>query len=744
MSADALEVETVAEFGSDDASVATRWIAELDAAEKDSDFLKWQRRCKKIIKLYKEDRPDSTAKRRFALFWSNIKTLQPAIYANTPTAVVGRRWKDADPVGRMASEVLERALNYSVDAYAFDDVMKGVRDDDLLIARGIAWVRYIPTIQPAPTPDAANDEAAAPDMDGQVSDDAVQGEVVSWEEVRADHVSWEDFGTNPAREWAEVRFVWRRAFMTRDELVERFHDRGKVCPLDWAPKTGKDGDKDETFKKAAVYEIWDRSSKEAIWICKAFTSAPLDRKADPLGLEGFFPCPKPVFSTLAPDSIIPVPDYVYYQDQVEEIDELTGRIHLLIDALKVRGFYASDQKNDLNTLLRSETNTLIPVDSWAALAERGGVKGLIEWFPLDLIVTTLKGCFDSRKQIIDDVYQVTGISDVMRGDTDADETATAQGIKNTWGSSRVRDRQKELARFARDVMRLKSEVISNQFDPQTLSAMTDVQLLTVAELQQLQQVQQREQQVAQQAVQAAQAAGQPPPPPAPSRVTPQQQQMMQLPTWDDVMGLLRNKALRSFRIDIETDSTIEPNDQEEKSRRIEFVSAIGKYLAESLPVVQASPFMIPVIVEGLKFLVRGFRVGREMEDVIDRAMDQLQQGASQPQPQQPPKGPDPQAQQMTAKAALIKAQAAQQAVGVDQGHLQLEAQRAGLEHQQAMASVQAENLRTQVDERVGIHQANQQAATDQHQLMVQAVEKAEQRRLVGEINDTRPIQAPTR
>src|ERR1700689_2307627 len=82
---------------------------------------------------------------------------------------------------------------------------------------------------------------------------------------------------------------------------------------------------------------------------------------------------------------------------------------------------------------------------------------------------------------------------------------------------------------------------------------------------------------------------------------------------------------------------IEPNDQQEKQRRIEFIQAVGLYLEKTLSVVQLAPEMLPVVVEGLKFLVRGFRVGREMEDVIEAALDQLQARAQgqggQPQPQ---------------------------------------------------------------------------------------------------------------
>jgi hypothetical protein len=285
-----------------------------------------------------------------------------------------------------------------------------------------------------------------------VADDAAAYEVVEWEEVFTDRVHWEDFFTNLARSWQEVRWVARRVFMTRKELVKRFPECGADVPLDWAPADNADATEDQ--KKAAVYEIWDRESKKAFWISRGYVERPLDVRPDPLKLKDFFPCPKPILGTVGPNSIIPIPDYTYYQDQLAEIDVLTARIDKLIDALRVRGFYSSAEKTPLNNLLSGADNILIPIDSWAALGDKGGVKGLIEWFPLDQIASALKECFAARKQVIEDVYQITGISDIQRGDTDPNETAAAQQLKSIWGSSRVRDRQQELARFSRDLLRI--------------------------------------------------------------------------------------------------------------------------------------------------------------------------------------------------------------------------------------------------------------------------------------------------
>ena len=716
-------------------ALVRKWLAEIETAEADKDRQRWLKRCKAIEKIYREqqDANDPSAPRsrkRMALLWSNIQTLAPAVYARTPQAVVTRRFKDEDPAGRVASEALERALNFSIDESDFATAMLGVRDEFLLFGFGQMWVRYVPTlstVQP-PTPQAPTPTLAPPDgaqdVPLQVADDPEPYEVVSWEEVVADRLHHSDFFHNPARSWAEVTWVARRVFLTREELVKRFPDCGSEVPLDWSPTDKKDST--EADKKGAIYEIWDLASKSVIWISRGYVTQPLDHRADPLGLRGFFPCPRPVLGTVGPSSLVPIPDFIYWQDQADEINVLTARIDSLINALKVRGFYSASQKDNLNALLSGDDSTMIPVDSWAALGDKGGIKGIIDWFPLDQVAGALKQCIATRTQIIEDVYQITGISDIQRGDSDPDETATAASLKATWGSSRVRERQKEIARFARDVLRIMGEVIATKFGPDVLGKMTGVNLLTDQQKQQVQQAMQ----AAQAGAQQAQAMGRPPPPPPP--IPPQVGALMQQPSWDDVEAILRNPELRAFRIDIETDSTVEPNDQEEKQRRIEFVTAVGKYLAESLPVVTQAPQMLPVIAEGLKYLVRGFRAGREMEDTIDRALDQLTQAAQQPQ--QPPP-PDPaeqakaQAQQAHAQAANTAAQAHVMQAQNDQQANQIEAAKVASNHQIEMAGVQAENNRTQAELAANMHEA---------------VVRAMGRQLGREVTSTAPIQAPTR
>jgi hypothetical protein len=670
---------------------AQHWIAEIQAAEKS--YAQWYRSGDIIIRRYKNSAPStgrgaaqaaSVSLRRYAILWSNVQTLGPAIYARKPNAEVSRRFKDEDPVGKVAADVLERALNYTLDAYDFDAQLKLCRDDYLLPGRGQVWVRYVPHMEEVNAgldTDLAEGEADSDQNDTPEPDAEGTYSRVAYEEVLCDHVAWKDFLTNPTREWSETRWVARRVFMTRKQLVERFGaEVGEKVPLDYgAPQRGSDTDIDERdamSKRAQVYEIWDKDSRKAYWINVSFPDQPLDEKDDPLGLKDFFPCPKPLSATQAPDSSLPIADYVFYQDQAEELDDLTQRIGKLQDALRMVGVYAGEEGTKLqNVFTPGNENTLIPIDAYDLFKEKGGIRGLIEWVPIDMVIQCLKGCYEARQQILEDIYQITGLSDIIRGASNPNATATAESIKSQWGSLRVRDRQKAIQEFARDTIRIKGEIISEQFGIDTLKAMTGVQLMTNAEKMQAQAWIQQQQLIAQQQQMMAQMQGGQPQQPPPQAQPPFNPELLEQPSWEDVDALLKNEPMRQFRIDIETDSTVEPDESQAKQDFVEGSQAVVQLLQAAAGIVPSAPYTAPLFGEMMQELARKFRFSRSMEDAIDKIFEQ----ASQMEPVQPP-GPEPadpnvlEAEKVKGQVEMMKAQSEQQRTQSDNQIAQMQAQ----------------------------------------------------------------------
>jgi hypothetical protein len=655
----------------DGIDLVTKWIEEINLSERE--LQPWWKAGDIIVRRYKNEnrargggRPSvGYERRRFAILWSNVSTLQPAIYAKQPVPMVDRRYRDEDPVGKVASEVLERALGFSLDQYDFDGRVKLCVLDYLLPGRGQVWVRYIPHMREVNAEqDYELGEGVQDDDDtevGEVETPEAAEEVV-YEEVQCDHVSWKDWLTNPAREWAEVRWVGRRVYMTKAELTERFGAAmAKNVPIT-TTSTGTDTASDaqkQSSQTGEVYEIWDKPSKMAYWVCKGYTGGVLDKREDPLGLTNFFPCPPPLNATTANDSTIPVADYVQYQDQADELDELTARIGKLQDALRMVGVYAGEANRELQLVFSpGNENKLIPIDTFDLWKEKGGVRGLIEWVPVDMVIQVLKGCYEARSQVLNDIYQITGLSDIIRGESNPNETATAQRMKGQWGSLRVRDRQRDLQRFCRDAIRLKAEIIAEHFSIDTLKAMTNVKLLTAAEKQQIEKIMPL--------IQQAQQSGMPIPPglaPDPAML-----ELMAQPTWEEVQALLRDDALRSFRIDVETDSTVQPDENAAKMAFTEFTSAIVGLMSAAASIVPSAPYTAPLFAEVLKQGARTFNVSRSMEDVIDKVFEQAE-AAPPVQPQGPPP-PDESAMQVE----QLKSQTAQMQAQIEQQRTQMEGQ----------------------------------------------------------------------
>lgn len=623
-------VDRPGDFGKDAPAVVKRWLAELQVAGKACE--KWEAKVKKITDRYRDERNDATAgQRKFNILWSNVQVLLPALYSQSPTPDIRRRFQNRDPVARMGSEMLERAVSYGQDEYDFDGMMRRVAEDYVLGGRGIAWVRYDPTFSTTRRPinDEFEDEDGEPvDREAVKQDDDgryVEDREVTAEAVRCDHVFFKDFRHSVARCWDDVRWVAKRACLPREKLVERFGDVGRHVSLDVKPEGVDESLVDEhgdLFKKAEVWEIWNRDDGKAYWISPGYKDGPLDVKDDPLQLSGFFPCPKPAYGTCTNDSLMPVPDYCEYQDQADELDELTERIALLTKALKAAGIYAADEKDALSQLFSGHDNIMIPVENFAMMADKGGLAKTIEWYPVEKVAEVLKGLLGVRDQVKQDLYEISGISDIIRGESSPSETATAQQIKGQFATLRLRDRQKEIQRFARDLIRIKAEIIAEQFDPETLSIMTG--LPEAPEQPEKPQVSDDPEQMQQAVAQWTREMGE----------WAQEMQQGQAEFMAAVQ-MLKDDRLRSYRVDIETDSTIAVDENTEKERRLEFMGTVTPVIGSVLEAVQVYPDIAPLAKEMMTFTLRAFKTGRALESAFDDFFDGLTEKQEQPQPPNP-------------------------------------------------------------------------------------------------------------
>jgi hypothetical protein len=623
--------------GSDGGTEAPKPIESGDAqpwldliTDTEAHFEIYQSKCDSIDKELGDLKrlADGTIDREYKMFWANLEVLKPSMYSRAPVPVVVPGFKDRKQLNVITSEMLERALITSFRKEDVHSTMLEVRDDLAVAARGQSWLRY----------EAAGDDA----------DDFT-------EEVCIEHLDRRDFLHDPARKWAEVDWVARGSWMSAEAGRKRFKDKWNGVQL----LQGKDKDATNDYKgekKGRVWEIWCKSKNKVVWVSPGIKET-LDEQDPFLKLEDFFPCPKPAYGTMQRRSTVPIPDFVQYKDQVSEINEMTARISNLADGLKLKGFYAAGSE-DIGTAIERamssmDATILIPVANYAAMGG-SSLKESIVWLPIRDVAEAITHCVALRKQLIEDVYQITGLSDIMRGATDPNETLGAQQLKSQYGSIRIREKQAALVMHALGIAKIAGEIMAENFQPQTLLEMSQMEIPSDADVHgQIQELVMQAQQLAsspqaqQMAMQNPQAVDQ-----AKQQLKQQVTQLEQTITVEKVIALLRDQKMRPFILDIETDSTIQPDEDAEKAHRTEFLKVLGGFINQSAPLLQSMPQAGKFVSESLKFVAAPFRAGRDLNAAIDEFANQINQLASQP------KGPSPEEVKAQADAKALEAKVA--------------------------------------------------------------------------------------
>jgi hypothetical protein len=159
--------------------------------------------------------------------------------------------------------------------------------------------------------------------------------------------------------------------------------------------------------------------------------------------------------------------------------------------------------------------------------------------------------------------------------------------------------------------------------------------------------------------------------------------------------VLKEDAARSYKIDIEADSTVAADEQAEKQSRTEFLQMMTPFMEAMVPLAQSNPNFKPLIAELVMFGVRAFPTSRQLEDAFETAMETMLQSQAPPPP---PKGnvKSPADVQAEAMIAGGKIQASQQATAAKLQSDQ-EANAVKLQQSQAQLAIARERLQAEQD-----------------------------------------------
>jgi len=553
-------------------SPVTVWLREIERAKKDEEG--WRDHACEAIKIYEGGDDKDGKGTAFNILHSNIETVVPALYNSTPTPDVRRRYSDADPMAKQAVDVIERAVSYVIDQHDFDGaIIEAVRDRSLA-GRGVVRLRYRPHMQQQMDP-----------ATGQPF------ETVGYQEVYTEYCVWDRFICGPGTVWHLVPWIAYEHDYTERELKKIGLDDARIKALTFDDsKTGKDGEHDKrsstgVYKTVKVYEVWDKDSRRVIFLTPQDKERPLQVVDDPLGLPDFFDTPPPLQGLRKRKDLTPLCPYEIYRPLIAELEKVQRRINSLVDQLKVRGLIDSQLAPDMEAIALLTDGQYKPVENAEKFTSgQARLEAAIAHWPMEPTVMALKELYAQREATKQTIFEVSGLSDILRGQSDAQETATAQQIKQQWGSMRIQRQQADVARYARDLFRLMASIICTHFTPENLSAMTQIKI---------------EPQVAQ---------------------------------------LLKDDVGRGFRIDMESDSTVRADMSRTQEQMSKFLEGTGMYMQSMGGLFQALPEALPVMVEVYTAFARKFKLGKQAEDALEKlpqivqqkvqAMQQAQQGPS--------------------------------------------------------------------------------------------------------------------
>ena len=527
------------------------------------------------------------------LFYSNTAVIKESLYNSLPKPSVSRLHKgdSENDAARVAAFIMERGLSYEIHcAKWFDSAVKAAILDRLVPGLGVTWITFVPP-------------------NGQTP-----------ESMTVDIVYWKDFIYEPKRAWEQVTWAGRILHMSNEEAERKWPGKAFAIGQKENPSNATISISSELINenKTSVIQMWDKTKREVLHL--TMTGEVLDRVKDPYELIDFFPCPKPLIASPPTSKFLPLPDYYIAQDQYMEMDILYARINLIIEAVKVAGVYDSASP-ELQRMLGGTENKLIPVDNWAMFAEKGGVKGTIDWFPVDQITSVLQQLIATYDFMKNQLFEVTGMADIVRGSTNQYETAAAQQIKAQFASVRMNAYQRDVSFFVRDILRIMGELMVQMYSDQKLQAIVG----TI---------------------------------PEPDMAFVQQ-----------AMTVLRSDFLLKYNIDIETDSLTQADWGLQQTQRMEFVNTLSQFIQGALPVIESVPAMGPLMLEIIKFASVGFKGSSELEGMIDAAIKAATEAANQPPP------PSPEQQKMEAEQKRAETEMAMEQQR-DQSKLQLEQQKA--------------------------------------------------------------------
>ena len=553
----------------------------------------------------------------YNIFYSNTNILTSNLLINSPKPDIQRRFIKKTENEKLKyntylniAKISESVLSYYSDISDIQEKFKETIKYSVKNGRGVTWIEYEPVIS----------KKVILDSEGQKTEQ----EVVSDRNFIISSLSYRDFLVSTAEKKEDVWWVARRHTLTKEEVKKRFNKK-----LDETVFSMED--KETQKRRAEIWEIWDKTAKERYFILENGKNEFLEEQKDPYKLEGFFPCDW-IHWLDNGKNIVPIPEYKIYRKKALELDSVSAKSDLLEEKINLIIVTANQNKDITDEIANASNGDVISLKS---LDPTGNVNvnNLVSIVPVDGALNIINHCTAKKLELKNDIYDITGISDIQRGQSDAQETATAQKIKGLFGSLRFQSRQKVIQNHIRKIYSIITEVICEHWDSETLEEITSITLPTEEDKMRIKQEQMVLNQISNnpEAMQLAKQNGLKLP-------SEEEISLLEQPTWEQIIGFMRDDKLRNYTIDIETTATI----FDDKTQQQASIQALTQSYLNL--VSQAVNLQDPNLIKGFLPIMRlnlsSIKAGRSISMQLEEALEGAYKSLEEKQKQAPAPSPE--------------------------------------------------------------------------------------------------------
>ena len=415
------------------------WDNQINEIKKDSEYKAYLKTANIILNRYQNRK--NTAKSEivsiteygdsricndgYNVIFKITETILPFLIPYIPEIIVERQNKDKDPVGNLASRILERCLNNFTKEPIFKNIIDIATKDGWIQGQGVAWLGKEEIIKRT-------------EIINELGETTIQ-DVMERQEITIDYVAPEDFFHNKARNEKELDWVARRVFLSKEDFEREFEKD--------ASNYLEKGEKAKTKNKAIVFEIWDKVDRKIRYFAEQKReegkSDELLKSEDyPEGFDFDFPCECLQFVKKT-NSLIPTPilDNIIYLQEL--IDTQTRKIKSINDDLQIKGVYDKSIGQLEKALSSNNENKLYPIE----FNKDGSLQNAIMFFPLQEIITALQTNIDARQNNIDKAMELIGDNPILEGITNSQDAYGTNRLKGSFGTMRVQEYQKYKVEF---------------------------------------------------------------------------------------------------------------------------------------------------------------------------------------------------------------------------------------------------------------------------------------------------------